>query len=394
MFVPRARAFFAGRDLGSDEWAQLMPSVVKRLIELEKLPRPISRGSDLRFGGHASLSIAPASGRWYDHEGESGGGTLALVEWAVGGSRADALDWLVREGFIREQRGLHPRGVSQTASTGRVASARTPQSKPAGESPDPRIEFVRRVWRAAERPEGTPGHAWAASRHAFPPVSVAPEFPGDVRWLPGERAPEPCEEAKWCGLPRGAAGALAFAYRRDGGEGQAVSLVAVTAEGKRVPWFASRTAKIRALGPRAEALCVLRRAGAADPVYVLEGEVTALAALHAPWVGHGWVVAVGGTSGLRRLAADRLPGKGPIVLYADGEAAGRLAAREARAAALRMGRAARVVESAQGMDAADELAEWIEERAAIREGGGEPRERALAEAWRDLARRRLRGGGK
>ena len=133
--------------------------------------------------------------------------------------------------------------------------------------------------------------------------------------------------------------------------------------------------------------------GPADPVYVLEGEVTALAALHAPWVGRGWVVAVGGTSGLRRLAADRLPGKGPIVLYADGEATGRLAAREARAAALRMGRAARVVESTQGMDAADELAEWIEERAAIREDGGEPRKRALAEAWRDLARR-LRGGGK
>ena len=96
----------------------------------------------------------------------------------------------------------------------------------------------------------------------------------------------------------------------------------------------------------------------------------------------GGVYAAGGTAGMGIAPA---LGTGPVVLHCDGDKAGRKAVLAATDAIEAAGRECRVEWFAD--DPAAALAEWIGERAAIREfDGGATREDADRGAWHDLLR--------
>ena len=128
------------------------------------------------------------------------------------------------------------------------------------------------------------------------PAGIGPNLPATVRWLAHEASPGSNRAASWYGLPDGAAGALAFAWRRPGDadpDPRAVSLVAVSTTGKRVTWF-DRGAKILEVGQRAGAVFTAREAANADaPLLACEGEINALALSLSPWAEPGRVVSVG-----------------------------------------------------------------------------------------------------
>ena len=246
------------------------------------------------------------------------------------------------------------------------ASAGDPTPDPADIAPDPRAALVAQLWARSVPADATPGRLYLALRLAWPPHGIGPELPAAVRWLDANATPGKVPGAKWYGLPDGAAGALAFAWRRPGDadtDPRAVSMEAIGAAGERIEPRWRRT-----FGTRAGAVFEARAPRGGDsPVHVAEGEADALALALAPWCGPGGVSAAGGTSG--KGIAPAL-GTGPVVLHCDGDKAGRKCRVEWYAG-----------------DPADALAEWIGERAGIRDfDGGEARGDADRGAWHGLLR--------
>ena len=243
-------------------------------------------------------------------------------------------------------------------------------------------------FRTADRAART----WPADGHG--PRRTCPA-PRPCPWPCAGCRPDPA--AKWRGLPDGAAGAIVFAWRParppEPAPGAlhstahfdplpaALSLLAVSADGERVPWFGGR-AKVRTVGSRAGAVFEARPGEAAEPVHVAEGEVSALALALAPWAGPGAVYAAGGTSGMKRLP--ELPGADPVVLHCDGAPGGRGQVERARHAIEAAGRECRIEWYAG--DPAHALADWLAERSGIREASGEARDDADRGAWVDLLR--------
>ena len=138
----------------------------------------------------------------------------------------------------------------------------------------------------------------------------------------------------------------------------------------------------RTWGPRAGCACIVQAAPPGAPVHIAEGELDALALVYlvAERVQRAQILAVGGTAGLRH-AADLATG--PVTLWADGDPGGRRAAEGARYA-LHGVQPVEIEWCERGTDPADQLADWIGERAAIREAQDESRDEAEANAWRDL----------
>ena len=121
--------------------------------------------------------------------------------------------------FEREPR---PRAVrhDRTRQPRRLMSARrqTPKSpQPADAGPDPRAALVAQLWARAVPADPTPGRLYLALRFAWPPHGIGPDLPATVRWLDVQAAPAKVPDARWVGLPDGAAGALAFAWKRSAG---------------------------------------------------------------------------------------------------------------------------------------------------------------------------------
>ena len=97
---------------------------------------------------------------------------------------------------------------------------------------------VARIWDAAGPADATPARGYLSRRGCWPGRHVRAPLPESVRWLAREVAPERDEAEGWHGLPPGAAGAVAFAWRRSGvqdGPPVAVTLVALDARGFPVP---------------------------------------------------------------------------------------------------------------------------------------------------------------
>ena len=308
-------------------------------------------------------------------------------------------------GVLRVAFGERDRGVEGPERPVEAIPARTGESPAPVPSVEPRVRCARSLWDSAGAADDSPGRAYLARRWAWPPVGTpdpassgeggtgagvpnamnATQLPASVRWLDATAAPKPDRAAKWYGLLAGAAGALTFAWRTPDALA-AVSLIAVSDAGERVRWFPRRDrlgAKVMTLGARSGAVFEARPAPAPDaPVHVCEGEVDALALTLAPWTGPGRVVALGGTSGMKRAA--ELPGTGPVVLHCDGDRGGEAAVRSARDAIEAAGRECSIAWRRDG-DPAGELAEWLAERAAIREfDGGATRADADRGAWTDL----------
>jgi putative DNA primase/helicase len=64
--------------------------------------RALSKGHELRYGTHGSLSIDREKGTWFDHENEQGGGVLDLVQRQRRCGQREALDWLREAGVPLE----------------------------------------------------------------------------------------------------------------------------------------------------------------------------------------------------------------------------------------------------------------------------------------------------
>lgn len=84
------------------DYAELIEPVARAL---RGDPNPEhSKPDDLRFGTHGSLSVVPSAGTWFDHEANTGGGTLALIQHLEAASdKAGAFAWLVEQGLAKPQ---------------------------------------------------------------------------------------------------------------------------------------------------------------------------------------------------------------------------------------------------------------------------------------------------
>lgn len=158
----------------------------------------------------------------------------------------------------------------------------------------------------------TPARQYLAQRRVWPPTG--PDLPDSVRWLPREAAPVK--------LPLGAAGALVFELTRaDTEEITALRLETLTARGERVGW--KQGSRWRpSYGPT--------RGTVFEPVYrdggslwLVEGECDALALAIC---GYGGLVRSAGSAGNLQLATVTDWQHRPIVLVADSDPKGRMAA--------------------------------------------------------------------
>ena len=289
----------------------------------------------------------------------------------VGRSAGLARGWPIHRAWYALRRG--------PPNTGPPTHA--PVSAPVnGVSAAQKHSLVKSLWRAAHASDETPGRAYLASRFAWSPCGIGPALPGSVRWLEAANAPGRNPEAKWYGLPHGAAGCLVFVYRCvETGVGMGLALLAVSEAVERVLWF--DRVKMLEVGQRKGAVFTAREAANADaPVLACEGEINALALCLSPWAEPGArVVSVGPASNM-----DAAAGLGRnVVLFVDDDWPGRKAGLKAAKAIRRFGHNADIQFCAG--DPNDELAELVGERAAIREcSGGASRADADKGAWIDL----------
>jgi hypothetical protein len=72
----------------------------------------LSKDKELRYGTHGSLKIDLNRNAWFDHEANSGGGVLDLINREVGGDYSDARRWLA-------DNGLEPKLNGHATGTGR-----------------------------------------------------------------------------------------------------------------------------------------------------------------------------------------------------------------------------------------------------------------------------------
>ena len=228
------------------------------------------------------------------------------------------------------------------------------------------------VWRSGRTPAGTPAALYLAERRRVWPAGEP--LPESVRWLP----------AGECGklrprLPDGAAGAVLYRFAPPDGPGVAVQFEAVAADGSRVLVAVGRPGERRTakrptvIGSRFDGgmLAFVARPGAAGAVlHLAEGPIDALALvalerLGAGNLGGGAVLGAAGAGGFRPAA---VPGAGPVVLWADGDKTGALAAVRLGAALRARGRDVRVRLAPDGDDWADAANLEACERGAIHDG--------------------------
>ena len=74
--------------------------------------KSLSKGSDVRYGTHGSLSIDTEKETFYDHEAKEGGGIVDLVCRQNDCSRLEAGKWLIEHGYMQDQPAQQPRQVA------------------------------------------------------------------------------------------------------------------------------------------------------------------------------------------------------------------------------------------------------------------------------------------
>lgn len=276
-----------------------------------------------------------------------------------------------------------PRQPGKTLPRARKDAGRGSAADSGRSTEPPTTEVARATLAAAVPADDTPGRVYLARRGTWPPRSVEPDLPPTVRWMEADAVkalPTWTRNGKTrrLVLPGAAVGVVVFELARPGQPPDGVSLTAVNDNGNRVLFGQE---KARTLGGKAGRVFeAANRPG--GYVVLAEGECDALAlslTLRA-----GCVRAVGGTSGFRREAAADLT-KRPVVLVPDPERSG-----EAAITGLLTdlpGRSVTVLpwpRAADG-DPAAWLADWVNERAGVRESdGGMDRAAATIAAWYDL----------
>ena len=218
----------------------------------------------------------------------------------------------------------------------RPAPAKSPAAEP---KPEPKPSRHAELWAAGVAADDTPALRYLVGRLAWPPTRS--EAPAGVRW---------CAASDWPASvpapPRGAAGAILYAFRADGAL-RAVQYEALDRSGRRI-----RPRWRRCAGAKSGAYFAV---GEGRLVVALEGEVSAIAAsVLRP---DAECRAYGGAAG---LAEADIPAGRPAVVDADGDSAGAAAARRLLARHPRL----RLAVRDEG-DAADELAGMVRAAAAM-----------------------------
>ena len=349
------------------DWPSIAGPVAHALLG-DPNPR-LSRQREYRYGQHGSLRIDLERGIWNDFEAGEGGGVLDLVMRECRCDTAGAMGWLEHQGFLN--------GRAPTCPAHETAA---PTQLNRGEQDIERARLVAALWTAAVPADDSPARIYLARRWAWPPREIGSALPLSVRWLPRSNAPPRNKSARWYGVPRTAAGALVSAWTNHAdAPPDAVSLEALRADGTRPNPRWRYT-----YGWRTGRAFVARTASTGAPVHIAEGEIDALALVHASWTGPGRIIAAGGTSGIHHAEA---LATGPVTIHADGDPGGRDAALSATEAIRAVGQTAQIVW--YDGDPADAVAEWLRERSAMREHvGAELPKEANFGAWRDLLENR------
>ena len=367
------------------DWDALLEPVALDLLGEPNWKR--TSGSDWRYGTKGSLSVRIDRGVWFDHEEGRGGGVLKLVMRETRCDERGAIDWLRNRGHLRHDETRFPCRLHRPAGKP-VRSPSSSRSSPKRTEDSGFDSIVEPLWSASIPADATPGSTYLAHRCAWPPSGYAFQaaLPEDVRWLAREFAPGRDPGAKWMGVPPGLAGALLFGLRcPESSELRAVALEGLDAQGRR-----ARERWRRTYGRARGAVFEAKAGGRGGTVHVAEGFVDALALVWAPWLEPraGRIVAIGGTPGLRSLRARDVPtlfgSASAVVIHTDGDGAGMAAGVRAQAHIQAAGRTCRIRRCTPGIDPADEVAQWLQERAAILEfDSGQDRKAAVRSAWRN-----------
>jgi hypothetical protein len=72
--------------------------------------RALSSRTELRWGKGGSLSVDLVKNTWHDHEDQTGGGVLDLLQSFRGYSKAEAIEWLQDEGYLERRDRPQPNG--------------------------------------------------------------------------------------------------------------------------------------------------------------------------------------------------------------------------------------------------------------------------------------------
>ena len=356
----------------------------------------IAASLGLRQAGREWVGACPACGDGVDRFRLTGDGKAFCRVCCPDGRDGDA----VRR--LRQAAGLDDGRKGATSARGRAGGgqgarkaangrpgpdtgdSRAPRGQPSGQSDASaaRIAVARAIWAAAAPADGTLARRYLSERLAWPPDGCGPDLPPSVRWLPRERAPAAAPAGNWFGLTgsaASAAGAILYAFAIGTGKSAteadlvAVSADALDADGRRVSPRWRRT-----FGTREGAL--FDASGDGPAIVIAEGEVSALACRWLHPVAR--CLGAGGKDGLASIEPAMLPAeRRPVRIEADGDRAGRDAARSARKAL--PGAAVTWRRNGTG-DPADGIAEAIAERVAIVIEGGAAEAEALATAWRDM----------
>lgn len=357
------------------DWGTLMPEVARRL--LGEPQRIEAGGNTWRYGTYGSMAVnvgGERGGTWYDFEAAEGGGVLDLVATKLSSDRAGAVRWLKEQGLI----------ASRSAGAPRIAPRVPPPKPKPQQKPVPTADLAAAILRVAVRADDTAARVYLAQRWTWPPPGIGPDLPPMVQWLPAAAVaglptwPGRGGRRDRMGLPAQTVGAVVFAFAVPGTPADAVSLVAVAADGRRLAW---RQGKSLTFGPSRGRVFTARD----DPggsLWLVEGECDALALT---LYGHGGVVrSVGGTSGYRVAGVAADPDNRPVVLVPDADHVG-----VAAVTSLLTGLPGRAVRLApwpppSDGDPARWLADRLVERVGIREDGGQDPASAVAGAWRDV----------
>jgi len=116
--------------MAGEQFATYAEAVAKELLGAPN--KAMSTSGELRFGSHGSLSVDIKKGTFYDHESQTGGGVLDLIERETGSKGAAAVEWL-------RERGFHVDDGDDRQARRRNAPPRDEQPAPTGEAPRWRI---------------------------------------------------------------------------------------------------------------------------------------------------------------------------------------------------------------------------------------------------------------
>ena len=304
------------------------------------------RGGGREYHGPCPVS---AAGRdcCFASEGRAGDVALGCRKCGGNGGKLDSESFLAHLAALVGETARH---VAAHATTDRAAIATTPSALPG------------RAWRASEPVDGTPGHTYLVARRVWP---AGERFPASVRWLPAASARRVGVRPR---VPDGAAGCVVYRFGSPGeADTNAAQLEAVNAHGERVPFGAAGKRPSVAASAFAGGRRVFHAGGDGDQgVHLVEGPLDALALVHLARLGAVELAgAVLGAQGTPGFTASACPGRGPVVLWPDGDGPGERAAVRAKRALRRAGRDVAI--RLCGSDVTAWAVEFTSEREAIQD---------------------------